>query len=133
MADFTDQVVIVTGGAKGIGAGISRAFAGEGAKVAALDIDAEAGAALAKEEGLIRFFAADVANDEVCAQTVGQILDDWIRRPQKSGLGPLLWPMPRPRPRLCPTPRPWPPRRRTPAKSPRRCPWRRRLRLLLGP
>lgn len=79
MADFTGQVVIVTGGAKGIGAGISRAFAGEGAKVAALDIDAEAGAALAKEEGLIRFFTADVANDEVCGQTVGQILDEWGR------------------------------------------------------
>ena len=79
MADFMGQVVIVTGGAKGIGAGISRAFAGEGAKVAALDIDADAGAALAKEEGLIRFFVADVANDEVCAQTVGQILDDWGR------------------------------------------------------
>ena len=30
MADFTGQVVIVTGGAKGIGGGISRAFAGQG-------------------------------------------------------------------------------------------------------
>ena len=65
MADFTGRVVIVTGGAKGIGAGISRAFAGEGAQVAALDINAEAGAALAEEEGQIRFFAADVSNDEV--------------------------------------------------------------------
>jgi len=33
MADFTGQVVIVTGGAKGIGAGISRAFAAAGAQV----------------------------------------------------------------------------------------------------
>lgn len=79
MADFTGRVVIVTGGAKGIGAGISRAFAGEGAQVAALDINAEAGAALAEEEGQIRFFAADVSNDEVCAQTVRQIIDDWGR------------------------------------------------------
>ena len=79
MADFTGQVVIVTGGAKGIGGGISRAFAGQGAKVAALDIDAEAGAALAEEEGQIRFFEADVASDEVCAQTVGQIIEDWGR------------------------------------------------------
>ena len=79
MADFTGQVVIVTGGAKGIGAGISRAFASAGAQVAALDIDAEAGAALAEEEGLIRFFAADVSSDEVCAQTVGRIIDEWGR------------------------------------------------------
>ena len=79
MADFTGQVVIVTGGAKGIGEGISRAFASQGAQVAALDIDAEAGAALAEEEGQIRFFEADVSSDEVCAQTVGQIIDDWGR------------------------------------------------------
>ncbi len=79
MADFTGQVVIVTGGAKGIGAGISRAFAGQGAQVAALDIDAEAGAALAAAEDPIRFFEADVASDAVCAQTVGQIIDDWGR------------------------------------------------------
>ena len=79
MADFTGQVVIVTGGAKGIGGGISRAFAGAGAQVAALDIDVEAGAALAEEEGQIRFFEADVASDEVCAQTVGQIIEDWGR------------------------------------------------------
>ena len=79
MADFMGQVVIVTGGAKGIGAGISRAFAGEGAKVAALDIDAEAGAALAEEEGQIRFFAADVSSDEGCARTVRQVIDDWGR------------------------------------------------------
>ena len=88
MADFTGQVVIVTGGAQGIGGGISRAFAGAGAQVAVLDIDAEAGAALAEgfdvelsrnEEGQIRFFEADVASDEVCAQTVGQIIEDWGR------------------------------------------------------
>ncbi|MYC72477.1 MAG: SDR family oxidoreductase [Gemmatimonadetes bacterium] len=79
MADFTGQVVIVTGGAQGIGGGISRAFAGAGAQVAVLDIDAEAGAALAEEEGQIRFFEADVASDAVCAQTVGQIIEDWGR------------------------------------------------------
>jgi NAD(P)-dependent dehydrogenase (short-subunit alcohol dehydrogenase family) len=37
-ADLTDKVVIVTGGASGIGADMVRAFAGQGAKVAFLDV-----------------------------------------------------------------------------------------------
>jgi NAD(P)-dependent dehydrogenase (short-subunit alcohol dehydrogenase family) len=81
MADFANKVVIVTGGAKGIGAGISRAFAQEGARVAALDIDEAAGVAIAEEgaalDGEIRFFNADVALDEVCRETVEQIVGDW--------------------------------------------------------
>jgi D-xylose 1-dehydrogenase len=46
-----DKSVIVTGGASGIGAEIVRAFAGQGAKIGFVDIDAEAGAALAAELG----------------------------------------------------------------------------------
>lgn len=46
---LTDRVVFVTGGASGIGAEIVRAFARNGAKVAFVDIQAEAGAALADE------------------------------------------------------------------------------------
>ena len=49
MAAYDGKTVIVTGGAKGIGAGITRAFAGEGAKVASVDIDTEAGEAIAAE------------------------------------------------------------------------------------
>ena len=80
MGAFDGKIVIVTGGAKGIGAGISRAFAGEGARVAALDVDAEAGASIAAEgEGLageIRYFNADVSQDEICRDTVGRIVGD---------------------------------------------------------
>ena len=45
------RVVLVTGGASGIGADIVRAFAGQGAKVALLDIQDEAGEALVAELG----------------------------------------------------------------------------------
>ena len=46
---LTGRVVFVTGGASGIGAEIVRAFAHNGAKVAFVDIQADAGAALAAE------------------------------------------------------------------------------------
>jgi NAD(P)-dependent dehydrogenase (short-subunit alcohol dehydrogenase family) len=43
------RVVFVTGGASGIGADLVRAFAGNGAKVAFVDIQVDAGEALAAE------------------------------------------------------------------------------------
>lgn len=46
---FEGRVAIVTGAAKGIGAAIAEAFGREGARVAALDIDAPGAEALAKE------------------------------------------------------------------------------------
>ena len=45
------RVVFVTGGASGIGAELVRAFAGSGAKVAFVDVQTEAGEALAAELG----------------------------------------------------------------------------------
>ena len=46
-----DRTVLVTGGASGIGADIVRAFDGQGARVAFLDIQDEAGAALSEDLG----------------------------------------------------------------------------------
>lgn len=46
---FEHRVVIVTGGAKGIGAGCARVFAAEGGQVAILDVDLPAAEALAGE------------------------------------------------------------------------------------
>ncbi|RDH78475.1 SDR family NAD(P)-dependent oxidoreductase [Mycolicibacterium moriokaense] len=49
--ELEGKVAIVTGGAAGLGEGMSRRFAAEGAKVLIADIDRDAGAALAKEIG----------------------------------------------------------------------------------
>ena len=48
-AGLAGRVVLITGGASGIGAAFVRAFAGQGARVAFLDIDAVAGEALVRE------------------------------------------------------------------------------------
>jgi D-xylose 1-dehydrogenase len=45
------RVVLITGGASGIGAAFVRAFAAQKARVAFLDVDADAGAALVREVG----------------------------------------------------------------------------------
>jgi 2,3-dihydro-2,3-dihydroxybenzoate dehydrogenase len=47
--DFQDQVALVTGAARGIGAAVGRALAGAGARVALTDIDADAAQRLADE------------------------------------------------------------------------------------
>ncbi|MBT4610248.1 MAG: SDR family NAD(P)-dependent oxidoreductase, partial [Gemmatimonadetes bacterium] len=47
MSRFEGRSVIVTGGAKGIGAAICTAFAEEGARVMCADVDVVAGEALA--------------------------------------------------------------------------------------
>ena len=48
-AGLAGRVVLITGGASGIGAAFVRAFAAQQARVAFLDIDAEAGAALVRD------------------------------------------------------------------------------------
>ena len=48
-ADLADRVVVITGGASGIGAAFVRAFAAQRSRVAFLDLDTQAGEALAQE------------------------------------------------------------------------------------
>lgn len=55
--------IIVTGAAHGIGSAVVRVYLREGARVAALDVDDEAGAAAAREAGAAtRYFHCDVSN-----------------------------------------------------------------------
>jgi len=61
---LSGAVVFITGGASGIGAHVARAFAGQGAHVGFVDIDAEGGARLAEElaggGAEVRFEACDL-------------------------------------------------------------------------
>ncbi len=67
MTTLAEQTVLVTGAAKGIGAGVARCCAGAGARVGILDADADGAAALAGELGeLACALPADVRDyDEV--------------------------------------------------------------------
>ena len=61
--DFTGSVVVVTGGALGIGGAICQGFAHAGANVLCIDVNQEAGNALAAGDngpGAIVFFEGDV-------------------------------------------------------------------------
>jgi NAD(P)-dependent dehydrogenase (short-subunit alcohol dehydrogenase family) len=61
--ELTGKVAIVTGGASGLGEGLVRRFAAEGAKVVIGDIDRDSGAALAAEIGdYALFIEADVSD-----------------------------------------------------------------------
>ena len=69
--DLKDRVVIVTGGAGGIGEAIVRAFVGQGARVALLDIDMQRGQRLQDELGAAtRFLPCDLTNTDALRAAV---------------------------------------------------------------
>ena len=75
---FADQVVIVTGGAQGIGRACVEAFAAEGAAVVVADIDAEGGEktaeAITAKGGRARFIRTDVGDAGQAQRLVDQTL-----------------------------------------------------------
>src|SRR5713101_2745627 len=77
------KVVLVTGGAKGIGAAIVRASASEGAIPVFLDHDVEAGQQLLstlRSSGLESdFIAGEITGSETCSKTVEQVLQKFGR------------------------------------------------------
>lgn len=72
--DLEGRTILVTGGASGIGEAIVRAFAGQGAKVGFLDLDAAAGHALQAELGAgAAFEAVDLRDIEALQRAIAAI------------------------------------------------------------
>lgn len=78
--DFTGSVVIVTGGARGIGRAICQGFARAGANVLCVDVNTEAGNELAAEDnkpGSIVFQQGDVGKANDCRAAIEAAVARW--------------------------------------------------------
>lgn len=80
---FKNKVVIVTGGANGIGKAIARAYAVEGAHVVLADVDEKNGkevvAAIKENEGDALFMQTDVRKAESIERLIDQTVDQFGR------------------------------------------------------
>lgn len=80
--DFTDDTVVVTGAASGIGRGVAEEFAEEGANVVIADIDEERGPSVADEiaaeyDGDATFVYTDVSDYDSCGETVDETVSTY--------------------------------------------------------
>jgi 3-oxoacyl-[acyl-carrier protein] reductase len=77
MSRYADRVVVVTGGARGIGAATAQRFAEEGASIAVLDLDESSAAATAEGLGAPRAvgLACDVADGDSVATAVDAVVE----------------------------------------------------------
>ncbi len=71
-----NKVVLISGGAKGIGAACARSFLNERACVVIADLDVEAGEQLAREEksGRLLFLPGDLSDPATCGQMVADTI-----------------------------------------------------------
>jgi len=78
MTELAGRVAVVTGGASGLGAGLVRRFAAEGAKVVFCDVDSDGGAGLAADLGAADavFVEADVSDID----QVGRLVTTAVER-----------------------------------------------------
>ena len=80
---LADKVVVVTGGAAGIGRATARRFAEDGARVAVWDLDDEGGVSLLTEiqsgEGEAIFLNVDVASSSAVDEAVQRVKEHWGR------------------------------------------------------
>ncbi|KAB2661985.1 MAG: SDR family oxidoreductase [Verrucomicrobia bacterium] len=72
--NLSGRVVLVSGGARGIGAATVRAFAKEGAWVVAIDRDKRAGEAMAKSVDKMYFLEADLDDAGACEQAIADVV-----------------------------------------------------------
>ena len=70
-----DKVLLITGGAKGIGAAIARAAAAEGAILVIIDRDPDAAKQLQTELSLSDPIIADLSSAEACYSSVGKVVE----------------------------------------------------------
>ena len=77
MSRYADRVVVVTGGARGIGAATAQRFAEEGASVAVLDLDQASAAATADGLGAPKAIglACDVSDADSVSTAVGDVVE----------------------------------------------------------
>jgi 3-oxoacyl-[acyl-carrier protein] reductase len=78
MQALTDQVAIVTGGARGIGYGIAAVLAAEGARVVVADVDAEQGEVAAAKLGALAI-QADVTERASVVAMADSVIRDFGR------------------------------------------------------
>ncbi len=72
--EFKDKVVVVTGGAQGIGEALCRAFAAEGARVVVADLNGELASAVANEVGGLGF-CVDVTDEQALSNMISHVED----------------------------------------------------------
>jgi 3-oxoacyl-[acyl-carrier protein] reductase len=75
MQPLTDQVAVVTGGARGIGRGIAAVLAAEGARVVVVDVDAEVGEETAAALGVLAI-PADVTDRSSVETMASRVADE---------------------------------------------------------
>lgn len=99
METLTDKTVVVTGAASGIGRGIAVAFAREGAKVVACDVDAsglDATALAVREVGCnVEVEILDVRSEEAWTALAARVVPDVLCLNAGVFRGGLIWESPR--------------------------------------